>query len=84
MQLAVLREADHPQDALAIYRERIALLVEMTDNAAYERAVELLRKVRRLMQRLERETEFDDYLALLKAEYRRKRNFIKLLGEVVK
>jgi uncharacterized Zn finger protein len=82
MQLAAVREADHPQDALVIYRARIAPLVEMTDNASYERAIELLHKVRMLMQRLEREMEFDDYLAALKVEYKRKRNFIKLLSEI--
>ncbi len=79
MQLAAVREADHLQDALAIYRARIAPLVEITNKAAYERAIELLQKVRKLMQRLRRETEFDDYLTALKVEYKRKRNFIKLL-----
>jgi uncharacterized Zn finger protein len=82
MQLAALREADHPQDALSIYKERIAPLVEITDNAAYEQAVELLRKVRTLMQQLGRVAEFDDYLAALKVEYKRKRNFIKLLSKM--
>jgi len=31
------------------------------------------------MHRLDRVTEFDDYLAALRVEYKRKRNFIKLL-----
>jgi hypothetical protein len=31
------------------------------------------------MERLGRETEFDDYLASLRVEFKRKRNFIKLL-----
>jgi uncharacterized Zn finger protein len=84
MQLAALREADHPQDALSIYRERIAPLVEMTDNAAYEQAIELLRKMRKLMQRVGRDTEFDDYLTALRGEYKRKRNFIKLLSEKIR
>lgn len=82
MQLAALREPEQPQDALSIYRERIAPLIEMTDNAAYERAAELLRKVRHLMRQLERDAEFDDYFATLKTEYKRKRNFIKLLGDM--
>lgn len=82
MQLAASREQEHPQEALSIYMERIAPLVEMTNNAAYERAVEILRKVRQLMRQLERDTEFDDYFATLKTEYKRKRNFIKLLGDM--
>ncbi len=54
----------------------------MTNNAAYEEAVEILRKVRKLMIRLERGTQFYDYLAVLRVEYKRKRNFIKLLDAI--
>lgn len=82
MQLAATREQDHPQDALSIYRERIAPLIELTNNAAYEQAVELLSKIGKLMERLGRETEFDDYLASLRVEFKRKRNFIKLLDTI--
>ena len=46
---------------------------------AYEEAVKLLRKIRELMCRLDRVTEFEDYLAAIRVEYKRKRNFIKLL-----
>jgi uncharacterized Zn finger protein len=82
MKLAAMREQDHPQDALSIYRERIAPLVEMTNNAAYEQAVELLHKIRKTLDRLGRETEFDDYLVALRVEFKRKRNFIKLLDAI--
>jgi uncharacterized Zn finger protein len=82
MKLAALREQDHPQDALSIYRERIAPLVEMTNNAAYEQAVELLCKIRKTLDRLGREAEFDDYLVALRVEFKRKRNFIKLLDAI--
>jgi uncharacterized Zn finger protein len=51
-------------------------------NAAYQEAYELLLKVRRLMRRLDREQEFDEYLELLRAEYKRKRNFMKLLNRM--
>jgi len=83
LQLAAAREAEHPADALMIYQARIAPLIELTNNTAYEQAVELLRKVRRLMLRLERTREFDDYLAALRVEYKRKRNFIQLLGTIL-
>jgi uncharacterized Zn finger protein len=82
MKLAALREQEHPQDALSIYRERIAPLVEMTNNDAYEQAVELLRKIRKTLDRLGREAEFDDYLLALRVEFKRKRNFIKLLDAI--
>jgi uncharacterized Zn finger protein len=82
MKLAAVREQDHPQDALSIYRERIAPLVEMTNNAAYEQAVELLHKIRKTLDRLGRETEFEDYLVALRVEFKRKRNFIKLVDAI--
>jgi len=41
--------------------------------------IKLLSRIRELMARLGRETEFEDYLAALRVEYKRKRNFIKLL-----
>jgi uncharacterized Zn finger protein len=82
MKLAALREQEHPQDALSIYRERIAPLVEMTNNDAYEQAVELLHRISKLMDRLERGTEFDDYLIALRVEFKRKRNFIKRLEAI--
>jgi uncharacterized Zn finger protein len=54
-------------------------LIEQTNNAAYEQACELLAKVGALMHRLEREPEFKEYLELIRTEYKRKRNFMKLL-----
>lgn len=79
LELAASREQRHPEDALAVYRSRVAPTVEMTNSTAYEQAVALLRKVRELLTRLGRPAEFDDYLAALRVEYKRKRNFIKLL-----
>lgn len=79
MQLAAGRAADYPADALSIYRARITPLVALTDNAAYARAIELLHKVRKRLRRLGREMEFAAYLAALRIEYKRKRNFIKQL-----
>ena len=40
--------------------------------------------MRKAMLSLDRTTEFDDYLAALRAEYKRKRNFIKLLDRMRK
>jgi hypothetical protein len=47
------------------------------------RYYELLVRVRDLMQRLDREAEFEEYVELLRAEeYKRKRNFMKLLEQM--
>ena len=70
---------EYPEDSLSIYEARIEPLVEQTNNAAYEQAYELLLKTRSLMRRLGREQEFEEYVELLREEYKRKRNFMKLL-----
>jgi uncharacterized Zn finger protein len=82
LELAARREEDDPADSLAIYQEKIEPLVNQTDNKAYRRAYELLLKVRTLMRRLGRQAEFDEYVQLLRLEYKRKRNFMKLLDGI--
>jgi uncharacterized Zn finger protein len=67
---------------LNLYRAHIAPIVEMTDTTAYEQAIELLQKVRKLMRRLGQDIEFHESLTALRAGYKRKRNFIKLLDKM--
>jgi uncharacterized Zn finger protein len=82
LDLAARREEDHPEYSLATYQDRIEPLVDQIDNKVYTRAYELLLKVRTLMRRLVREAEFDEYVELLRLEYKRKRNFMKLLDGI--
>jgi uncharacterized Zn finger protein len=79
LRVAGTREEKHPGDAVPIYKEMIAPILKPGNNAAYAEAVKLLDKIRELMVRLGREIDFEDYLAALRVEYKRKRNFIKLL-----
>ena len=81
LDLAARREGDHPEDSISVYQERIEPLVNQTNNKAYRRAYELLLKVCTLMRRLDRQAEFDEYVELLRLEYKRKRNFMKLLDQ---
>jgi uncharacterized Zn finger protein len=53
--------------------------VNRTNNKAYRDAYELLIQVRELTRRLGREAEFEEYVELLRLEYKSMRNFIKLL-----
>ncbi len=82
MTLAASRAKTHPQDALPIYQRQISPTLDRTSNEAYREAVVLLRTVRGLMEKLGRQAEFPRYLARIRAEYMRKRNFIKLLDHV--
>jgi uncharacterized Zn finger protein len=84
LQLANAIAKDHPERALPIYQELIPPTLARTNNAAYDEAIKLLRKLRKAMASLNRATEFDDYLVALRVEYKRKRNFIKLLDGLEK
>jgi uncharacterized Zn finger protein len=79
LRLADASAKEHPERALPIYKELIAPTLSQTNNTAYDEAIKLLRKMRKLMSRLDRIAEFEDYVIALRVEYKRKRNFIKLL-----
>jgi uncharacterized Zn finger protein len=79
LDLAARRERSHPEDSLTVYQERIESLVNQTNNKAYEEAYKLLLRVRELMHRQGRQDEFKEYVELIRLEYKRKRNFMKLL-----
>lgn len=80
LELAGKREKTHPQDALAVYRRQLEPTLERTNNEAYRQAIALLRKIRTLMVRVGEEAGFAGYLDDIRTRYRRKRNFLKLLG----
>jgi uncharacterized Zn finger protein len=82
IELAGLREQYAPKESLEIYVGRIEPLIRKTNNKAYEEAYALLLKSRELMKRLGREAEFAEYLEMIRLEYKRKRNFMKLLDEM--
>ena len=79
LELAAKRDKDHPEDALPIYQRQIEPTLDRKNNEAYAETVNLLRKVRDLMVRLERKDEFTNYLEKVRAAHKPKRNFMKLL-----
>lgn len=81
MELAAIRETEHPEDALPIYQARIEPTIQQKNNAAYREAVDLLEKVHGLMLRLGQSSEFVEYLGTLRAAHKRKRNLMKLLDK---
>jgi uncharacterized Zn finger protein len=82
LRLAGQLEAGQPDEAMKIYRRVIQPTIEQTNNHAYEEAVKLIRRVGELMKRQERLPEFREYVEGLRARYKAKRNFIKLLDGV--
>lgn len=82
LKLATAREADHPGDAVPVYRRLIDTAVAQTNNSSYEEAIKLVKRLKPLLERLENPADFGEYVALLRAKYKAKRNFIKLLDKL--
>ncbi len=82
--LAGKLEAARPADAITLYRRVVPPIVGQTGNAAYADAIRLIRKIGNLMTSIDQSREFGDYLAELHAQFKPKRNFIKLLDGVAR
>ncbi len=80
--LAGKLEKSRPGDAVSLYRRVVPGIVGQTNNNAYADAINLISKVARLMKAQDESREFSDYLAELRAQFKAKRNFIKLLDRV--
>ncbi len=84
VELAGKLEPSRPEDAISLYRRVIPPIVEQTKNEAYKEAAGLIRKVGTLMKALNQSRQFGDYLAEIHAQFKPKRNFIKLLDGVAR
>lgn len=82
--LAGKLEKDRADDAISLYRRVIPAIVDETKNSAYEEGVRLVRRVGDLMKAKDKLGAFGDYLAELRLQFKPKRNFIKLLDDVVR
>ena len=83
LRLASLREAQHPADAVPVYQAQVESSLGQKNDLGYRCAINLLRKVRGLMSRLDRDAEFARYLESVRSAHKPKRNFIKLLDKEV-
>ena len=82
LELARRREQDHPRDAIVVYQTLVGPIVGRTDNRAYAEAIVLIRRMKKLMNGPGESEEFQQYLETLRTEFKRKRNFMKLLDEL--
>lgn len=80
--LAGKLESSRPVDAVSLYRRVIPTIIDQTNNAAYEHAIKLIRKVGGLMKKQKQLLQYEHYLAELRVQFKPKRNFIKLLDGV--
>ncbi len=81
LELARFREAEHPEDALPIWREEVDRGIAAMNNQAYANAVVTIERVGRLMSAAGRSEEFAPYVAGVRDAHRRKRNLMKLFAE---
>jgi uncharacterized Zn finger protein len=81
LELAAKREAEYPEEVLPIFQRQIEPTLDRKNNDAYKEALGFLRKMRNLMNLLNRASEFTGYANKLRAVHKAKRNFIKLLDQ---
>jgi len=79
LDLAKLREQAHPDDSLPIYQRHVDQALSLVNERGYQMAVGHLRRIRDMLKAHGRSQEFLAYLAALRQEHKRKRNFLALL-----
>lgn len=73
---ALASETSHPDQAVVVYAARVARLAEAGGNAGYAEAASLVAR----MAGLRAAAEQAAYVEGLKTRFRRRRNFVRLLG----
>lgn len=66
-------------DAIELYRRVVPALLEQTNNDAYEQAASLVQRMADALSAHHRGQELAAYVEYLRVEFKRKRNFMKLL-----
>jgi uncharacterized Zn finger protein len=54
----------------------------MKNNQAYKNAVDLIKKIKTLLNGINKEESFADYLLEIRTKHKPKRNFMKLLDKI--
>ncbi len=79
MQLADRSGMNFPDDSLAVYKREIELAVGQTNDRGYNQAAILISKVKALLEKLDRRSDYKQFIGKLTAKHRRKRKFVTLL-----
>lgn len=79
LRLAELREKDHPGDAAPIYLRAAEQEIVNARASDYQPAVDLLRRAAKVMKHIGAAAQFVREVDALRAKYKARRNFIKLL-----
>jgi uncharacterized Zn finger protein len=82
LELAARRRRSHPRDALRVYERQVEVAIEGRDKRAYQEAVALMDHVRSVHEQLDDVDAFDQYVARVREQHKRKRNLVKLLDQL--
>jgi uncharacterized Zn finger protein len=77
--LAQAREQEHPEDAVKVYIAQLNRALQPAEHHAYKEVVEILRKLQPLQARIGKAAEFAGLVQSIRAQYKARRNLIKLL-----
>lgn len=80
LDLARLREDEHPDDAIPLWREEVSRLIAAKNNQSYAEAVDLIDRIGQLMSAAGRADDFAPYVAGLAAVHKRRRNLMTLFS----
>jgi uncharacterized Zn finger protein len=80
--LARMREKDHPEDTLAVYRSFVEPTIMQKNNQAYREAVEMIKKIKQLMTQLYKKAEWEKFIESIKTNHKPKRNLMKMLEKI--
>jgi uncharacterized Zn finger protein len=79
LKLAETREKEHPADAVMVFQQHVEFLIEGIHGTRYEEVVRYLLRVGRLMARMGKREQFNEYLAAFRAKYKRKWSLMQLI-----
>jgi len=79
LELARLRAADHPRDALPVLHRHIGAAIEVKNRRGYRHAVDLLTELRAIYEAAGDGAGFAAYVRSLRAQHARKRAFVEEL-----
>ena len=83
LELADRRRAEHPEDALGVYRRQVEEVIAHKDKRAYEAAVNLIDEtMRALFAECGRTDDFAAYVDEVRATHKPKRNLMKAMGKL--
>jgi uncharacterized Zn finger protein len=79
LEMAKLREKDHPGDAVPVYQRLVEPIITQKKNPANEEATKMIRHIRELMHGMGQKAEFAAFFAQVRLRHKPKRNLMKLL-----